>query len=336
MTMPRFLLRWSLVGAVVGVLVGGIHHEVGAQPPPILVTGAGPGGGPHVRVFNAETGALLFEFLAFDPPFPGGVRVATADVNGDGTPDVIVGAGEGGGPHVRVLDGAELLLGNIVDLHSFYAYDPAFMGGVYVAANTPGGTGGGPTGPQGPAGPTGPQGPAGPTGPQGPAGPTGEQGPLGPTGEQGPLGPTGEQGPLGPTGPQGSAGPGTGIISGGRVAILPLIIPNTSPTFLGPLYLIQSLLVSEANVQMQVKAAGTLSNFRVDISLPPIAGNWTFVVNRGGVATNVSCVIAGVATTCSSGQTADFPADALLSIQVIPANNPAPPQSMVWRANYSN
>jgi hypothetical protein len=38
MGMQRLLLRWSLVGAVVGVLVGGIHQEVGAQPPPILVT----------------------------------------------------------------------------------------------------------------------------------------------------------------------------------------------------------------------------------------------------------------------------------------------------------
>ena len=58
MEMLRLLLRWSVVGAVVGVLVGGIHEEVGAQPP-ILVTGAGPGGGPHVRVFNADTGALI-------------------------------------------------------------------------------------------------------------------------------------------------------------------------------------------------------------------------------------------------------------------------------------
>ncbi len=41
----------------------------------------------------------------------------------------------------------QLLLGNIVDLQSFLAYDPAFTGGVYVAANTAaGGTGGGPPG----------------------------------------------------------------------------------------------------------------------------------------------------------------------------------------------
>ena len=112
---------------------------------------------------------MILEFFAFDAAFTGGVRVATADVNNDGTPDVIVAAGEGGGPHVRVFDGAELALGNIVDLQNFMAYDPAFTGGVYVAANN---AAGGPAGPSGPTGPTGDSGPTGPTGDPGPSAPT--------------------------------------------------------------------------------------------------------------------------------------------------------------------
>jgi hypothetical protein len=63
------------------------------------------------------------------PGFGGGVRVATADVNGDGTPDTIAGTGTGGVTRVVVLDGT--------DGHELFATQPfesAFAGGVYVSA----------------------------------------------------------------------------------------------------------------------------------------------------------------------------------------------------------
>jgi hypothetical protein len=106
----------------------------------ILVVGADAGGAPLVKVFDASTGALLHSFNAFDPGFAGGVRVAVGDVNGDGVPDIIVAAGAGGGPHVKVIDGTKL---DMVDANNeikpgaligqFYAYDPTFSGGVFVA-----------------------------------------------------------------------------------------------------------------------------------------------------------------------------------------------------------
>ena len=99
-----------------------------------LVTGAGPGGGPHVRVLEASTGASLAEFFAYAPAFTGGVHVATGDVTGDGIPDVITAPGPGGGPHVRVFDGAALLTGVVDEVYSFFAYAPGFTGGVFVAA----------------------------------------------------------------------------------------------------------------------------------------------------------------------------------------------------------
>src|SRR5439155_27309125 len=97
--------------------------------PGIIVTGAGEGGGPHVEVFDAPTGTLKFSFFAYDPSFTGGVRVAAGDVNGDGAPDIITGAGVGGFPHVEVFSGKDLSL-----LASFFAFDQAFAGGVTVAA----------------------------------------------------------------------------------------------------------------------------------------------------------------------------------------------------------
>ncbi len=96
-----------------------------------IATGAGAGGAAHVRLWHslghpADTGPFA-EFLAYDPRFTGGVSVAASDLDGNGAVEVITGAGPGGGPHVeafRAADQARLL--------SFYAFDPAFTGGVFV------------------------------------------------------------------------------------------------------------------------------------------------------------------------------------------------------------
>jgi hypothetical protein len=111
-----------------------------------LVTGADAGGGPHVKVFDGATGAimqyasrpdLIDGFYAYDPRFGGGVRVAVGDVAGAGHPDIITGAGPGGGPHVHVYDAitlAEVPLNNQPGFNQgFMAYAPTFQGGIYVA-----------------------------------------------------------------------------------------------------------------------------------------------------------------------------------------------------------
>src|SRR5690349_20339588 len=99
----------------------GLHLSPGEH---VIATGAGPGHEPVVNVYDAGTGTLVGSFESYDPHFAGGVNVAVADINLDGLPDIITGPGRGGGPDVRVFNGAT---GAIIT--EFYAYDPAFAGG---------------------------------------------------------------------------------------------------------------------------------------------------------------------------------------------------------------
>lgn len=95
----------------------------------IMAVGAAAGAPPSVRVFDFSNGTQLFNFVAYDPTFVGGVRVAVGDVNGDGVADIITAAGVGGGPHIKVFNGVSGAL-----LNEFFAYDASFAGGVYVTA----------------------------------------------------------------------------------------------------------------------------------------------------------------------------------------------------------
>jgi hypothetical protein len=105
-----------------------------------IITGAGAGGGPHVRAFSLATGAPVevASFYAYDQAFGGGVFVAGGDIDGDGSADIVTGAGAGGGPHVRAFS---LATGTPLEVASFYAYDPAFGGGVRVATGDVNGDG---------------------------------------------------------------------------------------------------------------------------------------------------------------------------------------------------
>jgi hypothetical protein len=108
-----------------GVYVAGGSFSVSGPYQPAIITGAGAGGGPHVRVFDFNTLAVDRQFYAYDPHFRGGVRVARGITAGG----LVTGAGPGGGPHVKVynFDGS---------LNTqFYAFDPSFTGGVFVATS---------------------------------------------------------------------------------------------------------------------------------------------------------------------------------------------------------
>jgi fibronectin-binding autotransporter adhesin len=112
-----------------GVYVGGgdVDHD-GIDD---VITGAGSGGGPHVKVFSGADGSELRSFFAYTPSFTGGVRVAGGDVDGDGFADIITGAGDAGAGHVKVFSGK-----TGAELQSFFAYGARYNGGVFVAAGT--------------------------------------------------------------------------------------------------------------------------------------------------------------------------------------------------------
>jgi hypothetical protein len=114
-----------------------------------IVVGADAGGGPHVQIFrNATVGGTclspgpvaiaatpLASFFAFPPAFTGGVRVAAADVGWGNSEiaELIVGAGAGGGPHVRIFRLSFTSAGVLpVEIASFFPYPVTFTGGVYV------------------------------------------------------------------------------------------------------------------------------------------------------------------------------------------------------------
>jgi hypothetical protein len=75
-----------------------------------IITGAGAGGGPHVRIFRADGTDTGVGFFAYDPNFHGGVNVAAIDLNRDGTDEIVTVPATNGGPHVRVWSGQGQLL----------------------------------------------------------------------------------------------------------------------------------------------------------------------------------------------------------------------------------
>lgn len=94
-----------------------------------IIVAAGAGAAPDVRVLDGRTRKELLNFAPFTKTFLGGVEVAAGDLNGDSKDDVIVAAAAGGAPQVMAFDSAT---GKV--MHSFYAYDKAFMGGVTVGS----------------------------------------------------------------------------------------------------------------------------------------------------------------------------------------------------------
>jgi cyclophilin family peptidyl-prolyl cis-trans isomerase len=112
--------------------LGGVHVAVGdvdGDGTKDVVAVPGYGGGPIILVLDSTTGAVKRMVTVFDPTFRGGLHLQVGDLNGLGYAQVLVGAGDTGGPRVTLLD-----LKQNKQLLNFFAGDSTTRGGVDVDA----------------------------------------------------------------------------------------------------------------------------------------------------------------------------------------------------------
>ena len=142
---------WTFTSGQKPIIFTGIEQKQQAPTPFLAISAsAGAASKPLVKVYDASSNTLVFSFYAYDVSFKGGVRVAVADVNGDGIPDIITAPGPGAvkaetGDLVKVWDGAKLAAaGGLISTHfvaspaaallaSFRPEATTYVSGLYVA-----------------------------------------------------------------------------------------------------------------------------------------------------------------------------------------------------------
>lgn len=100
----------------------------GIAPVAIKASSVDFGQSPTVVVTNAD-GSARFTLNPFEATFTGGVRVAVADVNGDGQDDIITVPGFGGAPIIKIFSGTD---GTLISQKMIF--EDTFRGGLYVDA----------------------------------------------------------------------------------------------------------------------------------------------------------------------------------------------------------
>ncbi len=100
--------------------------STGTPPEALTAQSIAAGNIPVVIAKNAD-GSQRFAAQPFEVTFTGGVRVAVADVTGDGQRDVVSVPGFGGGPFIKIFDGVDGSL-----LRTVQIFEETFRGGLYI------------------------------------------------------------------------------------------------------------------------------------------------------------------------------------------------------------
>lgn len=101
-----------------------------------IITIPGPGGGPQVRIFDANGNAVLTPkgFFAYGSDVRSGARIAAGDVNKDGKAEIVTVLDQGTPGHVRIFD----YTGKVKGTPGFYPYGNLPTGGDVAVADLDG------------------------------------------------------------------------------------------------------------------------------------------------------------------------------------------------------
>ena len=109
-----------------------------------LAVSADAGGSPTVEIYRLSSGQLV-QITSFMPIYSwskSGIRVAMGDLNRDGADELVISAGAGWVPRVRIYDGAALAAGQTVQsVPGFLAYNWQMQYGVNVTVGDVNGDG---------------------------------------------------------------------------------------------------------------------------------------------------------------------------------------------------
>lgn len=97
-----------------------------------VITGPGNGRAPTVRVFDGTTRAMIVDHDAYSAQLTSGVRVASTDMNSDGTDEIVTGPGKNWASLVKIFN--YVGTSELSQAAGFYSHE-GFTGGVLVGGN---------------------------------------------------------------------------------------------------------------------------------------------------------------------------------------------------------